>query len=299
MASGGYLNIRTPDGRELEVLVTAPETVRGTLIYHGGTPTAAVQAPSVARAAHRHGLQVVQWSRPGYGRSTSRPGRSVADLVDDGAAVRHALGIEDFLALGWSGGGPHALAHAALEPQRCRAAAVLGGAAPREAVGLDWSAGMGEENLLEFGAAEQGAQVLGEFLAVAGQGLTSVTAAGVAEGLGDLVDEVDRSAVGDVELVGTLAAGLQRALMSGTDGWRDDDLAFVTPWGFDLDTITSPVAVWQGEHDRMVPASHGRWLAAAIPGAVLHLEPTEGHLSLDRRLGDIIDELVDLGRRPS
>ena len=96
---------------------------------------------------------MVTYSRPGYGDSTPPRGRSVADAAADTAAILDALGVDDFLALGWSGGGPHALACAALLPGRCTAAVSLAGVAPRPAVGLDWLSVMGEENVEEFTAA--------------------------------------------------------------------------------------------------------------------------------------------------
>jgi pimeloyl-ACP methyl ester carboxylesterase len=85
---------------------------------------------------------------------------------------------------------------------------------------------------------------------------------------------------------------VRRALSAGVAGWRDDDLAFVKPWGFDLEEIVVPVSIWQGAHDRMVPFAHGEWLAAHVPGARAHLHDDEGHLSLIQQLPRILDDLV-------
>ena len=84
----------------------------------------------------------------------------------------------------------------------------------------------------------------------------------------------------------------RRALSTGIAGWRDDDLAFVAPWGFELSGITVPVSIWQGARDRMVPFAHGQWLAAHIPGARVHLYDDEGHISLAQQLPRIVDELA-------
>jgi pimeloyl-ACP methyl ester carboxylesterase len=284
------LTLQTADGRDLDVVLDGPED-GDVLVFHSGTPSGAVSFPFLTAPAAARGLRTVSWSRPGYGTSTSQPGRTVASVTADTDAVLRHLGAQSFLTVGWSGGGPHALACAALMPDRCSAAALVGGVAPYDASGVEWLSGMGAENLEEFAAAAAGATALEAFLGPARAGLQTVTGEGIAAGMGDLVDEVDR-AVTQGELADWLAASMRRAVAVGTDGWRDDDLAFVTDWGFDMSSISVPVAVWQGEHDRMVPAAHARWLADVIPGATLHLDAAEGHISLMLRADEILDDLL-------
>ena len=77
-----------------------------------------------------------------------------------------------------------------------------------------------------------------------------------------------------------IAATFRAGLRDGVDGWLDDDLAFVRPWGFEAAEVTCPVFVWQGGLDLMVPAEHGRWMSSWLPTAVPHLLPEEGHLSI-------------------
>jgi pimeloyl-ACP methyl ester carboxylesterase len=269
--------LQLADGRTLEYLVDGPAD--GTpLLLHNGSPSAAgLFAPMVETAA-RHGLRLVTYSRPGYGGSTPQPGRSVASVAEDVAALLDAIGADRFLTVGWSGGGPHALASAALLPGRCLAAATIGGVAPYDAEGLVWQDGMAEENIQEFAAAAAGEGPLTEFLTEFEQMLAQVRGEDVSGALGGLVSEVDRRALTDD--FAEYTAGLFRgALSTGIAGWRDDDLAFVKDWGFDPAAITVPVIIWHGEQDRMVPFAHGRWLAAEVPGAAAHLEPEEGHLS--------------------
>ncbi|TMC87752.1 MAG: alpha/beta hydrolase, partial [Chloroflexi bacterium] len=138
-------------GRELDVLVEGPED-GAVLLFHSGTPSAAVRMPDLSTAAVSRGLRLVAWSRPGYAGSTPQPGRSVADVVEDAEAILDELGAQHCVALGWSGGGPHALACAALMKDRCLAAATIAGVAPYDPRSLDWTAGMGPENIEEFGA---------------------------------------------------------------------------------------------------------------------------------------------------
>ena len=154
-----YLEVPTPDGRILEVL-TEGDPAGYPLLYHSGTPSGAVPFPTLDRSATEHRLRVVTYSRPGYGGSTPWPfserGPRIADDVVDVLAVLHHLGIDEFATLGWSGGGPRALACAAILPGRCVAAASLGGVAPYDVHDLDWDGGMAQENVEEFGGRRPG-----------------------------------------------------------------------------------------------------------------------------------------------
>jgi pimeloyl-ACP methyl ester carboxylesterase len=303
-----------PDGRVVELLTDGPSDGLP-LVLHEGTPVGLTVYPATVEAAAVRGLRVVQIARPGYEGSTPWPGRRVADVAGDVADVLTALGAETFLAIGWSGGGPHSLACAALLPGRCLAAASIAGVAPYGAPGLDWTAGMGKENIQEFDAALAGEAALTAFInATAGQ-FRGLTGADVIESLGDLVAAADKAALTG-EYGDHVAAALRSSLSSGIAGWRDDDLAFTRDWGFSLgwpafpgtaepeltmDTLLgpdqrpAPVAIWQGDQDRMVPYAHGQWLAENITRARAHLLPGEGHLTLTVTSMDrVLDDLLDL-----
>lgn len=294
-----WLTVRTGDGRDLEVLRDGPPDAR-LLVFHSGTPSGAVEFPALSDAVAELGWQLVTWSRPGYGTSTAYAGRSVADVTTDTAAVLDRIGQHRFVTLGWSGGGPHALACAALMADRCDAASTLAGVAPFPAEGLDWLAGIGPENVEEFGLSIKAldgepasAAALRTYLEGEATGMANVTGEQVADSLGGLIDEVDRAALTG-EFAEMLSMALRRAVSSGIDGWYDDDIAFARPWGVDLADIAIPVSVWQGAHDRMVPYGHGTWLAAHIPGSRAHLVDHEGHLSLVSHLPRILTDLDDL-----
>ena len=282
--------IDLPDGRTLEYLIEGPPGGLP-LILHHGTPSGAVRYGPMAAAAVRHGLRVILPSRPGYGGSSPHPGRRVASVAADTAALLDGLGAEHFVTIGWSGGGPHALACAALLPGRCAGAATIAGVAPYEAAGLDWSAGMGEENLAEFGAAARGVQDLDAYLTAEAGTLATVRSADVVAAFGDLLSSVDRDVLTG-GFADYLAESARYAVSAGIAGWREDDLAFLADWGFPLSDIRVPVAVWQGDQDRMVPFDHGRWLAAHIPGAEAHLLPGEGHLSVIAGFDAVVEALL-------
>jgi len=285
-----FETVTTADGRVLEYLVSGPPDGR-TLLFQPGTPNAGAAFRAIVEPAAERGLRTVSYSRPGYGQSTPRPGRSVADAVTDIETVLDAVGAREFVTLGWSGGGPHALAAGALLPERCQAVAVLAGVAPYPAHGIDWFTGMGEGNLEEFAAALAGPHQLDPLLESFAEELATVTGPGVIKALASVLSPVDR-AVLTGEFAEEMAVALQRAVSSGIAGWRDDDLAFVQDWGFDLKRISVPVDIWQGRQDRMVPFEHGQWLAAKVANARAHLFATEGHLSMVNQMPDLLAALL-------
>jgi pimeloyl-ACP methyl ester carboxylesterase len=288
------IDVAGPGGRNLAVEVAGPSE-GDVVLVHTGTPEGGTLYEAKVEAGAARGLRHVSYSRPGYASSHRHPGRSVADCVDDVVAVADALDIESFCTVGQSGGGPHALACAALLPDRVRAAATLAGVAPRSAEGLDWMAGMGQENLEEFAAVEAGEEELRAYLGSEASALVAVQAAQIAQVLGDLVGGADKAVVTDA-YAEHLADSVHRALETGIWGWFDDDVAFFADWGFDLGAVAVPVTIWQGDDDRMVPPSHGRWLADHVAGARPRLLPGEGHLSIEvLRYGEVLDELVALG----
>lgn len=291
MSGRQRVELPLPDGRVLEALVAGPPAA-DLLVYHHGSPGAAVATPLVEDAAAQRGLRLVAASRPGFGGSSRQPGRRVADVAADTAALADHLGAERFFCLGWSGGGPHALACAALLPGRVRAVATMGGVAPYHAEGLEWTAGMGEDNQVEYPTAARSPEELLRWMAPHAEAMAAIQAGDIVAELRSLISDVDEpyctDAFGEM-----LADSFRAAFAHGLWGWYDDDLAFVAPWGFDLAPIRVPVAIWQGAQDLMVPFAHGQWLADHIPGARAELHPAEGHLSIVvGRLPAILDGLL-------
>jgi pimeloyl-ACP methyl ester carboxylesterase len=286
--------LELPDGRSLDVWQAGPPD-GAPLVFHHGTPGAGLPFDHHVRLMAERGLRYVAWTRAGYGSSSRRRGRNVADDADDGAAVLDHLGIDRAWVVGWSGGGPHALGLAAQHPERVRGVATIGGAGPYGVEGLDWLAGMGAENVEEFAAVLEGEEALLPFAERDWATLHDIQPEDVAAALGDLVDDVDRGSVHG-GLAEYLAALAHEGLREGYLGWLDDDLVIARPWGFDIESIRCPVHVWQGAHDRMVPYAHGAWLAEHVPTACPHLLAEHGHLSLVvDSFGQILDELIEGG----
>jgi pimeloyl-ACP methyl ester carboxylesterase len=281
------LTVTLRDGRELAIAVSGPPD-GVPLLYHHGTPGCLLQpAASQAECASR-GLRYVTYSRAGAQGSTRNPGRTVADVATDMEDVLDALGVERCLTAGKSGGGPHALATAALLPERVAAVISIAGCRPFGDGFLD---GMGEDNIEEFNLALQGEEALRPFVMKHRDALKDADAQALVRDLATLLPEVDRRVLtSDVgaDTVAVLVGGVQEP-----DAWIDDDLAFTRDWGFDLGGISVPTYVWQGSEDLMVPFHHGQWLAEHLPGAVAHHEEGEGHFSIAvGALGRMLDEVL-------
>lgn len=256
------------NGRRLHVYDTcvADAPTRLTVFWHHGTPNVGEPPVPLLAASARLGIRWVSYDRPGYGGSNPRPGRNVASAAEDVTAIADALGIERFAVMGHSGGGPHALACAALLPDRVQAAVSVSGLAPMDAAGLDWFAGIADAGAAELRAAMSGGTALRDLLEATEFDPAQFT-------------EADFAALsGEWGWLGSVAG---KAGKSGPDPMVDDDLAYVNDWGFDPTRIESPVLFVHGDQDRVVPAAHSQWLSAHVPGAApLWLRAGDGHISV-------------------
>jgi len=273
--------VETPDGRTLTVR-EGGDAAGLPVLTISGTPGSSTLYEPHARDAAEKGIRLFSYDRPGYGGSTRHKGRNVADCAADIAAVADALGIERFCVWGISGGGPHALAAAALLPDRVIATAALASVAPYDAEGLDYLEGMGELNVEEFGVIFEGEEAHRTSMEKQREELLSATPDQLVELWQTLLGPSDRE-VATGELAAFLLEHIRAGIEPGGEGWLDDDVAFVTPWGFDLASICVPVQLWQGEQDRFVPYGHGVWLAEHIPGVDARLTAEDGHLTLAQR----------------
>ena len=272
------MNVTTPDGRTLRVHLAGTDDGFPVLAHHG-TPSAGIIYAAWNDDATARGVRLIGYDRPGYGGSTRHRGRSVADAVDDVRAIADALGIERLATWGISGGGPHALACAALAPDLVTAAACVAGPVPYGAEGIDFLEGMGEANVKEFEAVLAGEDALRPLLERDAAEVTAGGSEGMKTMLATLLSPVDEAAANGV-FGDFLYETMELGLRAGVNGWLDDNLAFVANWGFDPAAIDVPLLLLQGSQDKFVPASHFEWLAAHIPVAEARLEPEQGHLTL-------------------
>ena len=242
------MDLTTPDGRILQYLrYGPPDGVR--VILHTGSPSTRLRRPAQVEAIEASGVSVVVVDRPGYGGSTRQPGRTVTGAAADTRLLTDALGWDTFAVQGGSGGGPHALACAALLGDRVTRCAVVSGIRPPVLDGPDVTAGTrlarhGEPALRPH--VEEVARAIMDRVADGGPEIPG----------GDGAARDDPAAM----------ARLRATFVDSHDGWIDDAVAFVQPWGFDLDAITAPVGFWYGPGD----AEHAEWLLRHVPGAEDH-----------------------------
>jgi len=278
--------VRAADGRRLSTQVSGDPDGSPIFLLHG-TPGSRLGPRPRGAVLHRLGVRLISFDRPGYGGSDRLPGRRVADVAADVLAIADAYRLDKFAVVGRSGGGPHALACAALLPDRTTRAAVLVGLAPRGAYGLDWFDGMAQSNVLEFTAAATGYEGIAARLTAAADSIRANPASLLARLQAELPDS-DRRVVADRGIRLMLLQTYAEALRNSAYGWIDDALAFCTQWGFDFETVTIPVLFWHGAGDVFSPASHARWLADKIPNATVVVQAGAAHFGALDVLPDIL-----------
>ena len=225
---------------------------------------------------YRLGIRLISYDRPGYGGSERHRDRTVADAASDVAAIADALGIERFSVVGRSGGGPHALACAALLGSRVARAAALCTLAPSDAEDLNWWEGMADSNRKAYQKAE--VMLTADLARQAGQ--IRQDPGSLLRGLGPELAGQDRKVVEDIAIWRIIAENHAEALRDNASGWIDDVLAFRRPWGFRPSVITTtPVLLWHGGDDVFSPVGHTRWLAAQIDSSKLEVQSGAAHFT--------------------
>ncbi|MEV0229454.1 alpha/beta hydrolase [Nonomuraea sp. NPDC050786] len=266
------------DGRALHVYDTgqrdAPQAL--TIFWHHGTPNIGTPPEPLFPVSEGLGIRWVSYDRPGYGGSTPAPGRDLASAAGYASRVADELGIDRFAVMGHSGGGSHALACGALLQERVLAVVSVSGLAPYGAEGLDWFAGMYAGGQASLRAAVQGRAAKERHEASA-------------EYDPEMFIPADHAALeGDWSWFGSVVGPAQEG---GQGGPIDDDLAYVSPWGCDPARITAPTLLMHGDQDRVVPSSHGTWLAGHCPSAQLEILPGDGHISVLHSAAKALDWL--------
>jgi pimeloyl-ACP methyl ester carboxylesterase len=280
---------RAPDGRTLAYVERGPSDGVPVLVNHG-TPGSRLSRHSDPGMYERHGVRMVAYDRPGYGRSDPNSGRTVADAAADIAAIADALGIERFAVVGGSGGAPHALACGALLGDRVLRVGALVTPAPSDADDFDFFQGLADINVREFSAALEGQEAVEAFIQPYADELRRNPDAVIDDIVSELPD-VDREIAERPAFRAIMRESFTEAVRQGVRGWADDDLAFAKSWGFEPEEVRAEVRLWQGELDVLAPRSHGEYVASRLPNARFELLEGGGHF-LDEEWSVVLDWLA-------
>nr|WP_229711910.1 alpha/beta hydrolase [Streptomyces daqingensis] len=283
--------MRAEDGRQLRVEWAGDPNGRPVFLLHG-MPGCRMGPRPRDMVLYQRRTRLISYDRPGYGGSDRQPGRRVSDGIRDVVAVADRLGVDRFAVVGRSAGAPHALACAALLPERVTRVAALVSLAPVDAEGLDWYEGMAESNIDDFRTAVRDPEGLARRLIPRSEAIRT-DPAHLIEALRDELTDDDLRILSDTGLRSMLLRTYVEAVRRSPYGWIDDALALCSPWGFDPAEVRTPVLLWHGRRDPFSPASHAAWLAARMPRAHSVLEPAAAHFAAFRALPRALRWVVD------
>ncbi len=281
-------HIDLSDGRILSLARFGDPEGQPVLYFHG-FPGSRLEAQFSDQAAEQAGVQIVAVDRPGFGRSTRKPGRRLLDWPDDVLELTKALGWDHFSIIGVSGGGPYAAACALSIPERLDRVVIVCGLGPLDAPGA--TDGMMRGNRILFWCGRYFPLLVWLMMARMASSLATDSEKAFEKSAREL-PEPDRAVFARHEVRKALAASVREAFHQGTRAAVDDALIYARPWGFKLEDVRAPVALLQGELDVNVPPSMGHYQATTIPDCRASFFPEDGHFSLSfDRFNEVIAAL--------
>ena len=282
--------VKNASGRLLAVSEWGKRTGTPVFVLHGtpGSRLGVAPRPSVL---YQLGVRLIAYDRPGYGGSERHEGRTIGDAADDVRTIARELGVERFAVIGRSGGGPHALACAALLPDLVTRVAALVSLAPKKrtngGMGAHWFEGMTQGNVDVYRKAEKGIARITPVLNDRSRSIRDDPSVMITQLLSE-VRASDLQVISDAGIRQMLRNNYQEALRESGDGWIDDIMAFIHDWGFRIEDIAVPVLLWHGQDDIFSPVQHCLWLNDRIPDTTLRLEPGKAHFDAVSALPDIL-----------
>jgi pimeloyl-ACP methyl ester carboxylesterase len=286
------IRIVTASGnRKLAIDISGASHGSPVILFHG-TPGSRNGPKPRGKVLYNLGVRLISYDRPGYGGSSPQPGRTVADAASDVEVIADALELDQFAVVGRSGGGPHALACAALLSTRVTRTGVLVSLAQPNATDLDWFDGMTESNIKDFAAADADPLGLAERIR-ARVDRTMLDPESLVLALEAEMTAADRRVIEDIAIRRLLAETFREALRDGPQGWIDDVLAIRRDWGFRLASIVGPVRLWHGREDNIAPASHSEWMARRIQRAEIVVQADAAHFGAVEILPEMLSWLAN------
>ena len=276
-------SVTLPDGRTLAYTDLGASSGPVVMYFHGA-PTSRLDLAMFEDGFVARDVRVVSADRPGYGESSPQPGRCREDWPSDVTALADHLGVERFGVMGFSSGGPYAVASAALVTDRVAAAGVVSGVTDFGWPGAWDGYPEADTTLMRIGDEAQGTEWCEARYGPDGSRFMEA-------GVGELAP-ADQAALADEVFATALMTAVREAFRQGVNGYAQDIVLEGRPWSFDPSAIVAPVWILHGEADTLVPIAHGRHTRELIPGAELVTWPDQGHIRLITKIPDLTADLV-------
>lgn len=281
--------MRLPDGRNLAYYAYGSPTGHPVLYFHGSQSSRLERHPDESIAA-RVGARIIAIDRPGHGLSDFQPHRRLLDWPDDVSAFADALGLVRFAVLGMSAGGPYVLACADRIPQRITHATIIASFAPQDQPAVQNALSPQLKSM--FRLARRMPWLIPVVARLQRRGIRSNPEKALA-GVVKSMSLPDQQVLAQPAIKAVFTQMFAEAYRLGSRGvaWELTGI-LVQPWGFSLQDVRMPVALWQGERDQNVPAAWGHYLAETLPGCEAHFLTDEGHLLVFNHLETILTGLL-------
>ena len=269
-------SLKLPDGRCIEYIDNGVSS-KSALILHHGTPTSMTVWGTWLAAAAEEGIRAIAFTRPGYASSDRKVGRSIIDANEDLVEILNQLAVEKFVSVGWSGGGPYALASGLLN--KCSGVQLIASVSPYDAEDFDWFQDQTPEMVEEAKISARSLEDSINFKENYYKEFRDMTAEQF------LTEYAKRSSFESFETIyrefsKDLSFSMHEALRDGVIGYAEDEYAFLRNWGFETKEIQVPVLIWQGLDDLSVSPHMARWLNANISNPTLKLLEGQHHSSI-------------------
>jgi pimeloyl-ACP methyl ester carboxylesterase len=269
-------SLKLPDSRCIEYIDNGVSS-KSALILHHGTPTSMTVWGTWLAAAAELGIRAIAFTRPGYASSDRKVGRSIIDANEDLEEILNQLAVENFVSVGWSGGGPYALASGLLN--KCSGVQLIASVSPYDAEDFDWFQDQTPEMVEEAKISARSLEDSINFKENYYKEIRDMTAEQF------LTEYAKRLSFESFETTyrefsKDLSFSMHDALRDGVIGYAEDEYAFFRNWGFDTKEIQVPVLIWQGLDDLSVSPHMARWLNANISNPTLKLLEGQHHSSI-------------------
>jgi pimeloyl-ACP methyl ester carboxylesterase len=282
--------IELRDGRKLGFAEYGPEKGVPILYFHGW-PSSRLEASAMEQICFETKVRMIAADRPGFGLSDYHRGRTFLDFTHDVVQLVDNLGLAQFAVLGISGGGPYAAACAFQLGSRLTAVLLVCSMGPTDVP--DATRGMLAINRWLLSIARRFPRIAQCLANVCLKAIWRNGSQVIPKQIELRLPPADQQALASRDLREALIAGSVEALRRGVRGAAIEGLLYGRPWGFSLAEIRTPVFLWHGEKDVVVPASMGRYLAQNIPKCQARFYPTDGHFSLPfTRLREILKTAI-------